>query len=643
MIKKIKVINSWKDEGIYHMHENAIEHMRENKHCDYIITLLDCIEYDSDEKIEIDIGDCFIETFFDLFDGTINQSFRHNIGDSTYYLMRVMLADKLSIEDFNYDCNNNKGCFFAYAFGFFEYDPKDFTKCCKKNINVKYTYESYDNMIYKCLVSVSDERVLNTMFCIYNWMDMLQIDGAMEKNGFIHKLSKDNLWFRDARKNITRITKRFKKSIQKGQTSLENLHRSLHFESVCIASIKLNSHYLDNVGYQTMKMINIAYDRNCSTIKYIKNPTENMLINLIKKEPTGFVHMPHEWQTYTICKIAVKLRSDLIRFVIDQAVDIVIDALNDNIKNFRYIYDEFKTEEIIRKAVIECPSLINYVPHQSYELCEIALSRDPDAIQFIRDQTIALSLFAVSQSRDGNCLHYINFQNEEIIKKALESCTHDDDCIKRTIEGIDILDNQMHNCCCTYDSEYDQMCNAHQVLTRIFIEKIKCDHEYLQHIPAKYQTYILCWFSIKQDPYTLKYVHRHSRIKTYINELCSLAITMNYECIMYSQQTYNQCRMAIMSNPIAITLIEECNLDIDLLRFAIDFFPFAMYYIQPKWQTNELCKYAIDINPCAIEFIVNQTDELCIYVLSKDISCFSLISFPSEKVIEEYNRLTTKK
>lgn len=81
------------------------------------------------------------------------------------------------------------------------------------------------------------------------------------------------------------------------------------------------------------------------------------------------------------------------------------------------------------------------------------------------------------------------------------------------------------------------------------------------------------------------------------------------------------------------TNIEEINVSEMFYIKLLEYYPLALEYINE--QTEEMCFNAVEKDIKAFKYVINQTEELCDYVLSKDINMFEHVKHKTDKLCKK--------
>lgn len=109
----------------------------------------------------------------------------------------------------------------------------------------------------------------------------------------------------------------------------------------------------------------------------------------------------------------------------------------------------------------------------------------------------------------------------------------------------------------------------------------------------------------------------------YLDEPSSInAVCLDYKNLQYVKyQTNKVCKAAIDNNSAAYQLVGVKNYEIS--RHAVLADPFNLFFV-PK-QTKHICTAAVMTNPDMLQFINNQTEAICLCALRADVSALRYV------------------
>ena len=197
--------------------------------------------------------------------------------------------------------------------------------------------------------------------------------------------------------------------------------------------------------------------------------------------------------------------------------NLCIEAVKQNGLSLQYIEGPYQTEEICLYAVNNDWNSLQYVKNQTEQVCRTAIEKDGKAIQHVREPTPELGSLSIRQGG-----------GKEFLKNMpLDVCR-----IAVNMNGL-----------------------------------------FMEHIPAEKHVEELCQLAVRNNPYSLEWIHNQSR------ETCIIALQANGRTLQYVKvQTPELCAVALENTGMALQYVKE--------------------YMLPK-----ICSYAVEKNIPSIHFI----------------------------------------
>lgn len=178
---------------------------------------------------------------------------------------------------------------------------------------------------------------------------------------------------------------------------------------------------------------------------------------------------------------------------------------------------------------------------------------------------------------------------------------------------------------------------------------VRSDGKSLQYV--KNQTDKLCLEAVKNGGCNLKYVKNQTdeiRLNAILNdpsslqyiseehqteELCFLAVS-KYGCSLkyVKNQTPLLCMESLTCNTSSFEYISEKCLTNDMCMLAVTRWGHNLKYVPQSYQTKQVCIAAINnTDGTALQYIKNQTLDICVLALQKQSSNFGYIKNPTEE------------
>ena len=232
-----------------------------------------------------------------------------------------------------------------------------------------------------------------------------------------------------------------------------------------------------------------------------------------------------------------------------------------------------------------------------------AIRSKPDLLQYIDDQTEELCILAVT--KNPNCITYVKNITDRIKKEFISADPY----------NIFKLVNPSENDYIAYVNSSRAIADIQCIPKEKFTSKIKLA------ILSRYPTFI-CSMPLEEqtieqinkvlsiDPINIQYVNQNLVTD---NELCSIILkdALYLPYIKKERITQEMCDIAVNAKPQTIKFVPEC------------------------YQTNKLCKLAIDRDPLLLEHVINQTEELCLNAIRKNHLVYSYIKNKNDKYNNE--------
>ena len=209
-------------------------------------------------------------------------------------------------------------------------------------------------------------------------------------------------------------------------------------------------------------------ERYPHAIKYIDNPSEQMVIRAVKRDPTVYFHL--KVLTPAIVEAVVNRSASIFEHIPVQFQTelLSITAIKKNIKMFAYVhkktYDACKEALKIDPLLLKCINLstdeFSHLTKDEYnELVVIAVSKNGLALEFVDDQSEELCKIAVRQN--GLALRFVKNKTQDICSLAVsenslalefvdpEMQTHSMcfNAVSKTPTALKFVDNQTEDIC----------------------------------------------------------------------------------------------------------------------------------------------------------------------------------------------------
>jgi len=104
-------------------------------------------------------------------------------------------------------------------------------------------------------------------------------------------------------------------------------------------------------------------------------------------------------------------------------------------------------------------------------------------------------------------------------------------------------------------------------------------------------------------------------------DICKNFIEINAFNIIFIKESYltdELIKLAIQKYPYVIRYISNIKLTEDIFRYAVNIGGYCLEFIPDEMKTNEICKLAIENYACAIRYVKDYSEELCKCAVQKD-------------------------
>lgn len=111
-------------------------------------------------------------------------------------------------------------------------------------------------------------------------------------------------------------------------------------------------------------------------------------------------------------------------------------------------------------------------------------------------------------------------------------------------------------------------------------------------------------------------------------DICKNFIEINAFNIIFIKESYltdELIKLAIQKYPYVIRYISNTKLTEDICRYAVNIGGYCLEFIPDEMKKNEICKLAIDNNASAIRYVKDYSEELCKCAVQKDGYMISFI------------------
>ena len=192
------------------------------------------------------------------------------------------------------------------------------------------------------------------------------------------------------KKEYNRLKKN--KKSQTGEIMKMDWKEQLKIDPTCFKKIKPED--------QTEELCRLAIHQDPSVLRFIENPSDEVIELAVSKQAKTLKYVPFERQTQSLVQMALKQTKTAIQFVNPSLI----------------------TLEDAQLAVKRYKEALKYIPKelQTETICLKAIEKNPFIVSYIQQWTHKVALKAVEQ--EGRFLHFIpdEFKTDTVIQKALQ-------------------------------------------------------------------------------------------------------------------------------------------------------------------------------------------------------------------------------
>jgi competence CoiA-like predicted nuclease len=299
----------------------------------------------------------------------------------------------------------------------------------------------------------------------------------------------------------------------------------------------------------------------------------------------------------------------------DQPEELIIKSIQKNIISYKYIKN--KTYDLDKKLLSINGLILQFIDKQTDILCEIAVKNNSNAYQFIRNKTDELDKKLLSIN--GLVLQFINKQTNELCILAVKNNKYVYKFIKNKTYDLNkkLLDN---------DNSIFNILEPKTDNLIIYALQNNIDiNEYIKENPTiinfiKKNNYELCKKLLSLNGLLLKYIDMQT------DELCIIAIKNNINAYEYiKNKTYELNKKILNVNGLTIQFIKNIDFNIELLLIAIANNKNAIKYCDISILSHENLKYFLKKDGLLLQYIKEQTEDLCKIALKQNINSYTYI------------------
>lgn len=168
-------------------------------------------------------------------------------------------------------------------------------------------------------------------------------------------------------------------------------------------------------------------------------------------------------------------------------------------------------------------------------------------------------------------------------------------------------------------------CDACHVIN-VMRDVLKIDGSRLEFLSSK--PYELCVIAVGQNPFAIRFVPMQHRTV----EICMSAVRRRGECLAYvplELRTNDLCCLAVIQSGFALKYVPYSLRTINMYRLAVASYWPALKEVPAEVQDQypDIVCTALELDPCAIQFVHNQTREMCAGLVQRKYSALKYIRY----------------
>ena len=201
-------------------------------------------------------------------------------------------------------------------------------------------------------------------------------------------------------------------------------------EELCLLATKENPYNLRYVSKRLLKDVMIKTVTNDGfAIKYIPAPNEDdedefrfymELVKLsVKQNGMALKFIPKEYQTPSVCKMAIENNPEAFQYVADQTLDVCLTAVKLDGKLISIVHDKYKAKCSLAAVKQNWRCFEDVI--QSYENALAAVEQYGMLLESVKDEFIDNNICLAAVKQTGYALPFVKNQTAEICKAAVEN------------------------------------------------------------------------------------------------------------------------------------------------------------------------------------------------------------------------------
>ena len=366
---------------------------------------------------------------------------------------------------------------------------------------------------------------------------------------------KFNGLFLDLVPDIHFLTELCVEAIKQNATAIEYL--KIPSDEMFLLAAKQKPHYYARVNDKSLIndsnddiILNVTPDY----IQYVKNPTYEQCLKVIKRSGKLMKHIPIEHHTEELCMIAIRDFPEAVEFIDSKLETVIMVAVTQKGVVINLVKN--KTHDLMMASVENNGLALEHIEDQTYNIIKTALNQNIRAFKFVKNKTTEISKFAIS--KDPELLIYI------------------------VDPFADTLDEE------------------------VVFEALKLKGMLLRHIPVKLITVKMCEIALNNDADAM--IHVPDEFKT--EDLVLPCLEKNGFVIRHIKNPTDKMNFcAVKCRPRSIQYIKNQTDKLSMFAFNLD--NSILYSLSN--QTPEICMAAVQKNHLAMVDVKNQELTLCMH------------------------------
>lgn len=379
---------------------------------------------------------------------------------------------------------------------------------------------------------------------------------------------------------------------------------TLQTDEMCLAAVTNCGTALQYVKNKTKEICDAAFKQNAWAIQFMPD------MNALSDEMCSEAIRRDAALTNVILKYKDNFYSDEVLvewikkcpenlFKLKNPSDyLIIEAMKKDGRLIDRVPKERQTEEICLAALGDYTWALRYIQNQTPVICLAAVSKNGTLLEYVKDKTFDICMAAVKTT--GYAIRYVPTPDEtHSVEDYLKICAEaikQDPCAFTQVIAYYQTEEMCYEVVKVKGEMLRHVANIHKT-PRVCLAAVNNYGYALEFIDAERQTEEICRIAIQKNIYVARFVAKQTQ------ELCELMVYLNADSIKYVKQefiTEEMINYCIEKGPVdAMANIPEQTIEICAKIINIE--PKAMARV--KNETRELCMHLCLINPEAVNHI----------------------------------------